>query len=123
MESDIEKAIDSSSQLNKEKKPLIILEVYVSRDYATAFAIVSKFTGQAIFRRPVLIKESTPTVRIGEHFDRKKLFSDYFSGDQKMADLALDIFSNIGGETSKDEVSYIVKKILEGAGNHADKKD
>ena len=123
MESDIERAIERSSQFSKEKKPLIISEVYSSGDYATAFGIVSKFTDRAMFRRPVIIKESAPAVRIGEHFDRKKLFSDYFRGDEKMADLALDIFSNVGGEASTDEVSYIMKRILEGTGKDANKKD
>ena len=98
----------------------------VQIDNIYSFSILLKgrnLCSTVYFSRAVIIKESAPAVRIGEHFDRKKLFSDYFRGDEKIADLALDIFSNIGGEASKDEVSYIMKRILGGTGKDADKKD
>jgi len=119
---DIERLLLKYENVVPGKKPLILSEIHESSDFSYFREKIKDFSDRAIFRRPLLIKESAPSVRISEQFDRRSLFVDYFRGDAKMADLALTAYSITSNEPKEPAKEAILQRILERRSEGADQE-
>lgn len=119
---DIERILEKYENMVPGKKPLVITEVHGSSDFSYFKEKIATFSDRAIFRRPLLIKESAPAVKVGEHFDRNTLFLEYFRGDKKMTDLALASYSTAISESQEVAKEKILGSILEGEKRSVDQE-
>lgn len=119
---DVERVLLRYEGVVPGKKPLIISEIHGSSDFSYFREKIKYFSDRAIFRRPLLIKESAPSIRISEQFDRRSLFLDYFRGDAKMADLALSAYSITTNEPKEPAKESVLRRILEWRNEGADQE-
>ncbi|MGC8514639.1 MAG: metallophosphoesterase family protein [Thermoplasmata archaeon] len=119
---DVEGVLQKYENTVPGKKPLIISEVHGSSDFSYFREKMATYSDRAIFRRPLLVKESAPAVKVGEHFDRGSLFMEYFRGDKKMTDLALAAYNTATSESQESAKERILALILEGEKKSADKE-
>ncbi len=119
---DVERLLLKYENVVPGKKPLILSEIHGSSDFSYFREKIKDFSDRAIFRRPLLIMESAPSVRISEQFDRRSLFVDYFRGDAKMAELALSAYSITSNEPKEPAKEAILQRILERRGESADQE-
>ena len=119
---DVERVLQKYENIVPGKKPLVISEVHGSSDFSYFRERIATYSDRAIFRRPLLVKESTPSVKVGEHFDRLSLFMEYFRGDSRMTDLALAAYNTATSESQEFAKDRILALILEGENKVADKE-
>jgi exonuclease SbcD len=119
---DVEKIIQKYENLVPGKKPLVLSEVHGSSDFSYFREKIATFSDRAIFRRPLLVKDSAPAVKVGEHFDRRTLFMEYFRGDSKMTELALAAYNTASSESTESAKQRILGLILDGERKGADKE-
>ena len=119
---DVERVLQKYENMVPGKKPLVISEVHGSSDFSYFRERIATYSDRAIFRRPLLVKESTPSVKVGEHFERQSLFMEYFRGDRRMTDLALAAYNTATSESQESAKDRILALILEGENKGADKE-
>ena len=119
---DVERVLQKYENMVPGKKPLVISEVHGSSDFSYFRERIATYSDRAIFRRPLLVKESTPSVKVGEHFDRLSLFMEYFRGDRRMTNLALAAYNTATSESQDSAKERILALILEGENKGADKE-
>ena len=119
---DVERVLQKYENMVPGKKPLVISEVHGSSDFSYFRERIATYSDRAIFRRPLLVKESTPSVKVGEHFERQSLFMEYFRGDRRMTDLALAAYNTATSESQDSAKERILALILEGENKGADKE-
>ncbi len=119
---DVERVLQKYENMVPGKKPLVISEVHGSSDFSYFRERIATYSDRAIFRRPLLVKESTPSVKVGEHFERQSLFMEYFRGDRRMTNLALAAYNTATSESQESAKDRILALILEGENKGADKE-
>ena len=119
---DVERVLQKYENMVPGKKPLVISEVHGSSDFSYFRERIATYSDRAIFRRPLLVKESTPSVKVGEHFERQSLFMEYFRGDRRMTNLALAAYNTATSESQDSAKERILALILEGENKGADKE-
>lgn len=122
-ESEIENTLTRYSRLLHNKKPLVLSEIHGTSDFATVKKIMDRYSDRLMFRRPVLIKKSTPEVISIDKMDKRSIFQEYFRNDTRMTDLAMDIYSLIGSEDQESTMNEIEQRALREVTPHADHKN
>ncbi len=116
---DLEKILHYSKKVENEKKPLVLMSVFGTKDYAFIKETIASFSDRAIFKHPELRNQDSPSLIIGERADRNQLFRDYFAGDEKMANLAMEIYSTISAEEEDKAIQFTIDRISREVDNTA----
>jgi exonuclease SbcD len=119
---DVERVLQKYENVVPGKKPLVLSEVHGSTDFSYFREKIATFSDRAIFRRPLLVKESAPAVKIGEHLDRRTLFQEYFRGNKSMTELALAAYNTATSESAESAKQRILRLILDREIKGADKE-
>lgn len=119
---DVERVLQKYENVVPGKKPLVLSEVHGSTDFSYFREKIATFSDRAIFRRPLLVKESAPAVKIGEHLDRRTLFQEYFRGNKSMTELALAAYNTATSESAESAKQRILGLILDREIKGADKE-
>lgn len=120
--SEIEARLERYSDLITDKKPLVLSEIHETSDFPGVRKIMERYSDRLMFRRPVLIKESAPETINMDKTERRSIFQEYFRNDERMTQLAMDIYSLIGSMDNESTMSEIEKRALKEVMLDADNK-